>query len=29
MDVVGYVRVIVDSDAGIGVRWVAASMGCC
>lgn len=25
MDVVGYVRVIVDSDAGIGVRWVTAS----
>jgi hypothetical protein len=25
VDVVGYIRVIVDSDAGIGVRWVAAS----
>jgi hypothetical protein len=25
VDVVGYVRVIVDSDAGIGMRWVAAS----
>lgn len=25
MDVVGYVRVIVDSDARIGVRWVTAS----
>jgi len=24
VDVVGYVGVIVDSDAGIGVRWVAA-----
>ena len=25
MDVIGYVRVIIDSDARIGVRWVTAS----